>query len=55
MTKDELRDLLIEAKVLMAKLKDAWLHLEDAEIVKLTEIKELPCDACEVVEEKENV
>lgn len=51
MNKDELRDLLIEAKVIMDKLRDAWHCLEDIEIVKATDIVQLPCDACEVIEE----
>ena len=47
MSKNELRDLIIATEALVKKLKEAWAHLEDAEIRALTEIKPLPCDACE--------
>lgn len=54
MTKDELRDLLIEGQEIINKLTSAWLCLEDIEVVKATEIKQLPCDACEIMEEEDN-
>ena len=47
MTRDELRDLIIEAKTLIPKLEKAWKFLEDEEIVELTNIQQLPCDSCE--------
>jgi len=53
MTKDELRDLIVEGKAVIKKLNHAWLLLEDEEIIELTEIKRLPCDSCE--EEKDGI
>ena len=47
MSKDELRDLILEAEAVTKKLKKVWLHFEDEEIRAMTEIKALPCDACE--------
>lgn len=47
MSKDELRDLILEAESLIKRLNNVWLHFEDEEIQKLTEIKPFPCDACE--------
>lgn len=47
MSRDELRDLILAAEAMTAKLKKVWLHFEDEEIRALTEIKPLPCDACE--------
>lgn len=47
MSKNELRDLILEVEAITKKLKEAWAHFEDAEIRAMTEIKPLPCDACE--------
>lgn len=47
MSKDELRDLILEAESLTSKLKAVWSHFEDEEIQRLTEIRPIPCDACE--------
>ena len=52
MTRDELRDLLVQAKKIIPKLEKAWKFLEDEQIIKLTETKQLPCDSCENKENK---
>ena len=51
MTKDELRDLIIETKELLSKLDIAWKRLSDKDIREATEIKHLPCDSCEEEED----
>ena len=47
MTRNELRDLLVQAKEIIPKLEKAWKFLEDEQIIELTEVKHLPCDSCE--------
>ena len=47
MTRDELRDLITNAKKLIPKLEKAWKYFENEEIINLTETKQLPCDSCE--------
>ena len=46
MTRDELRDLLIEAKALIRKLERIWQQLDDVEL-EACEIGHLVCDSCE--------
>ncbi len=47
MTRDELRDLIIQAKEIIPKLEKAWRYLEEEQIISATEVKQLPCDTCE--------
>ena len=54
MTRDELRDYIIEAKELISNLQKAWKSLEDEDIQAATETIHLPCDSCEVDKEDTN-
>ena len=47
MTRDELRDLIIQAKEIIPKLEKAWKFLEEEQIISATEVRQLPCDTCE--------
>lgn len=51
MTRDELRNLIIEAESLIKKLRKVWRVVEDIDIQKATETIHLPCDSCGEEEE----
>ena len=46
MTRDELRDLIIEAEELVYKMKLAWKYLDWDGEVEPSESQHLPCDSC---------
>ena len=51
MESNELTKALIELNSLVKKLEFYWANLNDDQIREATEVKHLPCDACEEEED----
>ena len=51
MNRNDLCDLILQAKTLIDTLTKAWLNLEDKDIEQATEQQQLICDSCEEKED----